>query len=111
MKTITEKKPMRMLRPVHPGRFFADRNYTSDGSLVSRSNPGALLRDPIASADRVIRMLREGVIRSIDGTDVAIAGRTICVHGDTPAALDFASALRHRLELENIAIAAPQKPA
>src|SRR5207248_7644234 len=88
--------------------FFADRNYTSDGSLVSRSEAGALLRDPSAAGDRVIRLLREAVVRTIDGKDIAVAARTICVHGDTPGAVEFARALRSRLELEGVTIAAPE---
>ncbi len=87
---------------------FADRNYLSDGSLVSRSRGDALLDDPGEAAARVLRMLREGVVRAVDGTDVRIEAETICVHGDTPDAVQFARALRTTLEEEGIVvIAAP----
>ena len=87
---------------------FADRNYMPDGSLVPRSRPDALLHDASEAATRVLRMLREKVVRSVDGTDVPITADTICVHGDTPGAVDFARELRRRLELEGVTIAAPR---
>jgi UPF0271 protein len=86
---------------------FADRNYMPDGSLVSRSSPDALLHDPIEAAERVIRMLREGKVRAIDGTDVAVSAETICVHGDNPEAVAFVQKLRERLTREEVMIAAP----
>ena len=86
---------------------FADRNYLSDGSLVSRSRPGALLHDPHEAAPRVLRMLREGKVRSVDGTDVDVRAETICLHGDNPEAVEFARALRSRLEQEGIVIQSP----
>lgn len=86
---------------------FADRNYNSDGTLVSRTRPDALLRDPEEATERVVRMLREGKIRAIDGSDVAVRPETICLHGDTPGAVEFARSLRERLANEGIEIAAP----
>ena len=88
---------------------FADRNYNSDGSLVSRTKPEALLRDPAEAAERVLRMLKEGKIRALDGIDVSARAETICLHGDTPGAVEFAQRLRARLEGEGIIIAAPGK--
>jgi UPF0271 protein len=88
---------------------FADRNYNGDGSLVSRTRPDALLHDPAEAGERVLRMLREGKVRAIDGTDVAISAQTICVHGDTPGAVEFARILRARLEGEGIEIRAPKR--
>src|ERR1051326_1804992 len=86
---------------------FADRNYLADGSLVPRSDSRAFVHDPIEAADRIIRMLIEGKVRAIDGSDVAIAATTVCVHGDNPEAVEFVKKLRERLELEEIEIAAP----
>jgi UPF0271 protein len=86
---------------------FADRNYLSDGTLVPRTRPDALLHDPAEAAVRVLRMLREGVVRSVDGEDVEVQAETICLHGDTPGAVEFARALRSRLEAEGVLIAAP----
>jgi 5-oxoprolinase (ATP-hydrolysing) subunit A len=87
--------------------FFADRNYNVDGSLVSRTRPNALLHDPEEAAERVLRILREKKVRAIDGADVPLSAETICVHGDTPGAVEFLRQLRARLERENIRVAAP----
>jgi UPF0271 protein len=87
---------------------FADRNYSSDGSLVSRSRPDALLHDPTEAAPRVLRMLREGKVRSVDGVDVDVRAETICLHGDNPEAVEFARALRSRLEKEGVTLRAPK---
>jgi 5-oxoprolinase (ATP-hydrolysing) subunit A len=86
---------------------FADRNYLGDGSLVPRRDPNAFVHDPIEAAERIIRILMEGKVRAIDGSDVAIAATTVCVHGDNPQAVEFVRKLRERLELEEIEIAAP----
>ena len=87
---------------------FADRNYLSDGSLVPRSRPDALLHDPDAVADRVLRMLREGKVRSVDGVDVDVRAETVCLHGDTPEAVELARTLRSLLEKEEVTIRAPK---
>ena len=87
---------------------FADRNYCRDGSLVSRSRPDALLHDPADAAPRVLRMLREGKVRSFDGEDVAVRAETICLHGDNPEAVDFARALRSQLEEQGVRFRAPK---
>lgn len=88
---------------------FADRNYMPDGSLVSRSSSDAFVRDPVAAAERIIRMLHDGKVRAIDGTEVPIRAETICVHGDNPEAVVFVRKLRERLESEGVAIAAPKR--
>jgi 5-oxoprolinase (ATP-hydrolysing) subunit A len=88
---------------------FADRNYNNDGSLVSRTRPDALLRDPGEAAERVLRMLKEGKIRTVGGTDISVRAETICLHGDTPDAVEFARTLRARLESEGVSIGAPGK--
>jgi len=88
--------------------IFADRNYLNDGWLVPRTRPDALLHDPKDAAERVLRMLREGKVRSVEGRDVDVRGETICVHGDTPGAVEFARELRSQLEREGVRISAPQ---
>lgn len=89
--------------------IFADRNYLNDGWLVPRTRPDALLHDPQEAADRVVRMLREGKVRSVEGRDVDVRGETICVHGDTPGAVEFARELRTRVEAEGVKICAPRR--
>jgi UPF0271 protein len=88
--------------------IFADRNYLNDGWLVPRTRPDALLHDPKEAARRVLRMLHEGKVRSVEGSDVDVRGETICVHGDTPGAVEFARELRTRLEDEGVRISPPQ---
>jgi UPF0271 protein len=88
---------------------FADRNYLNDGWLVPRTRPDALLRDPKEAVQRVLRMLREGKVHSVEGRDVDVRGETICVHGDTPGAVEFARELRTQLESEGVRISAPQR--
>jgi UPF0271 protein len=88
--------------------IFADRNYMNDSWLVPRTRPDALLHDPKEAAERVLRMLREGKVRSVEGRDIDVRGETICVHGDTPGAVEFARELRLQLEREGVRISAPQ---
>jgi 5-oxoprolinase (ATP-hydrolysing) subunit A len=86
---------------------FADRNYLADGSLVPRGRPDALLKDPRAAAVRILRMLREEKVQSVEGRDIEIRAETICVHGDTPGAVDFVRVLRSELEANGVGIRAP----
>jgi UPF0271 protein len=88
---------------------FADRNYLANGLLVPRSRPDALLRDPEEVATRVLRMLREGKVKSVDGVDIDVRAETICVHGDTPGAVKFARVLRSRLENADVIIRFPER--
>ncbi|ART63045.1 LamB/YcsF family protein [Kushneria marisflavi] len=76
---------------------FADRAYQSDGSLVSRREAGAVLHDADQVAERMLRLVREGVIETIDGQDLTLAADSICVHGDSPGAVALAEAVRARL--------------
>jgi len=87
---------------------FGDRNYLNDGWLVPRTRPDALLRDPKEAAQRVLRMLRQGKVRPVEGHDVDVRAETICVHGDTPGAVEFARELRTQLESQGVRISAPQ---
>lgn len=83
---------------------FADRGYGKDGRLVSRREPGAVLDDPGAVAERVVRMVRDGEVTAVDGTDLSIDPKTVCVHGDTPGVVALLRAIRRRLEGEKIEV-------
>lgn len=85
---------------------FADRRYESDGTLTPRTELGAVIADPAESLAQVLRMLREGRVRSRGGDDVAIRADTICLHGDGPHAVELAQRLRAALTAEGIAIRA-----
>jgi 5-oxoprolinase (ATP-hydrolysing) subunit A len=83
---------------------FADRTYQPDGTLTSRLKENALIHDTKVAIKRVIRMINEGTVEAEDGTDLLIKADTICVHGDSPQALDFVTELRKALSQENISI-------
>jgi 5-oxoprolinase (ATP-hydrolysing) subunit A len=79
------------------GEAFADRAYTPEGHLVSRRLPGAVLHDPDAIAARCVELARTGTIRAVDGTDVKVPARSLCIHGDTPGAVEIARRVRAAL--------------
>lgn len=83
---------------------FADRAYTAGGQLVSRREKGAVLHDPEEITRRIVRMARDGVIRSIDGSDVAIDAQSVCVHGDSPDAVAIARRLRAGLQEAGLSV-------
>lgn len=83
---------------------FADRAYTPEGALVSRRDPGAVLHDPGLVAARMVRLATEGVIEAVDGSVLRLEAHSICVHGDSPAAVAMAAAIRDRLTAEGVAI-------
>jgi UPF0271 protein len=76
---------------------FADRGYTAQATLVPRSLPGALLHDPGEVAQRMVSMVMTGRLQSVDGSEVAVSARSICVHGDSPGAVAMAVAVRKAL--------------
>ena len=85
---------------------FADRSYNPDGSLVSRSEPNAVLHDPEAVAARVLRLVQTGQVEAVDGTLVDVDAQSICFHGDSQGSIDMARAARDLLESEGVTIAA-----
>jgi UPF0271 protein len=84
---------------------IADRAYEADGTLVPRSRPGAVIHDPSAIVDRTIRMVCEGLIETVAGTDLPIVADTILLHGDTPGAVQLAKQVRAELERAGATIA------
>ncbi|MBP2706603.1 LamB/YcsF family protein [Microbispora sp. RL4-1S] len=85
---------------------FADRAYTPAGALVSRRQPGAVLHDPDVVAERAVRMARDGVVIALDGSEVPVGARSVCVHGDTPDAVRIAAAVRKALIDAGVAVEA-----
>ncbi|OJY47653.1 MULTISPECIES: 5-oxoprolinase subunit PxpA [unclassified Pseudonocardia] len=77
--------------------FFVDRGYTPEGTLVPRSQPGALLDDLDAVTARVLRMVTDGVVEAVDGSHVRATAESVCVHGDSPGAVAMALAVRDGL--------------
>ncbi len=83
---------------------FPDRAYTVEGNLVSRQKPGAVIKNPDEVAARALRMVMEGRVIAEDGTSVPLQAQTLCVHGDTPSAVDLVSGIRRTLEAEGVTL-------
>lgn len=90
------------LQVVH--EVFLDRAYENDGTLVSRRKEGAMITDSKLAVERGIRMLTEGKVETIDGTDIDIKADSICVHGDGEKALQFVREIKSALEAKGIEI-------
>ena len=91
------------LRPVAEG--FADRGYTADGGLVPRREPGALVHDATEVAARAVRMAVDGTVLAVDGSTVPAPVASVCVHGDTPGAVELARSVRTALEQAGVPLA------
>lgn len=83
---------------------FADRAYTPQGTLASRREPGAVLHDASDVAERMLRLANEGTVIAIDGSVVRIRADSICVHGDSPGAVEMARRVRERLVQAGVTI-------
>ena len=92
------------LTPVE--EVFADRGYMPDGSLVPRSQPGALIVDEEQSLAQTLSLVRDHRVTAIDGSTVSVNAQTVCLHGDGAHALAFARRIRATLEREGIAVMA-----
>lgn len=83
---------------------FPDRAYSPEGTLVSRRQPGAVIKDPQAVSERALRMVKEGVVIAVDGTTIPLEAQTLCVHGDNPKAVDLVRSIRETLEADGVAV-------
>ena len=84
---------------------FADRAYTPEGHLVSRAEPGSVLHDPEAIARRCIAMASGEPIEDVNGDPLTLHPDSICVHGDTPGAVEIARQVRATLEGVGVSLA------
>ena len=85
---------------------FADRGYQADGSLVPRTQPGALIEDEDQSLAQTLGMVETGRVKSITGVWTSVVAQTVCIHGDGEHALAFARRLRSAFEARRITIVA-----
>ena len=85
---------------------FADRSYRPDGQLVSRRERNAVLHDPVEIADRVASMVLSGRVVAVDGSTIPITVESVCVHGDSPGAVQIANAVRDRLVADGVELQA-----
>jgi UPF0271 protein len=97
--TIAQDMGMRVAREI-----FADRALNPDGTLVSRSKPGSVLHDVDEVVERSLQMVTDGTATTIDGGRIQVEADSLCVHGDTPGAVDMARSLRRELEAAGVQV-------
>ncbi|MEW1772658.1 5-oxoprolinase subunit PxpA [Streptomyces sp. NPDC086777] len=85
---------------------FADRAYTDEGTLVPRGREGAVVSDPEAVVERSVELARSGTVTAHSGARIAVRARSLCLHGDTPGAVELARRVRARLTTEGMTVAA-----
>ncbi|OBJ78329.1 hypothetical protein A9W97_03975 [Mycobacterium gordonae] len=85
---------------------FADRAYQPNGTLVPRREPGAVLDDPAVIAHRVVNMVNAGEVTATDGTVLRVTAESVCVHGDSPGAVQIAAAVHEQLRTAGVEIGA-----
>jgi UPF0271 protein len=84
---------------------FIDRAYASDGTLVPRSEAGAVIADPRVAAERAVRLVEEGVVEAADGGLIRLRADTLCIHGDGPGPVGLARAVREALARRGTCVA------
>lgn len=87
---------------------FSDRTYQKDGTLTSRREPHALIEDDELAVKQVVRMVREGKVRTVQGEDISLKADTVCIHGDGIHALQFAKTITSKLKEASIHLKAFQ---
>jgi UPF0271 protein len=87
------------------GEAFADRRYADDGQLSSRSQEGAVITQPETAAEQIISIVEHGGVKSINGHWLELAAQSICVHSDTPGALDHVTMITDRLRSYGLTVA------
>ncbi|EMR06841.1 hypothetical protein C772_00977 [Bhargavaea cecembensis DSE10] len=83
---------------------FSDRTYQPNGSLTNRREPNALITDPETAGAQVVRMVKEGKVKTVDQTDFKLRADTVCIHGDGVTALEFARRLKALLPEEGVKV-------
>lgn len=81
---------------------FVDRAYLADGTLVPRSEEGAVLHDVDSIVERAVRLATKGEVVAVDGTVVQVSPDSLCIHGDTPGAVEMAAGVRAGLEAAGV---------
>ena len=85
---------------------FADRAYEEDGTLVARTKPGAMILNEDEAIERVLGMIKFGKVKAVTGREIGIEADSVCVHGDSPKALEFVKKINAALSGEGICVAA-----
>lgn len=90
---------------------FADRAYLPSGQLAPRSMPGTVIHDPAVVVERVLRMVLAGEVVAVDGSVIGVSVDSICVHGDSPGAVDLARRTSTALRDAGVVLRSPLAPA
>jgi UPF0271 protein len=85
---------------------FADRAYTEQGTLVPRGEEDAVVTDPVTVVERSVALARSGTIAARSGALIEVRARSLCLHGDTPGAVELARRVRRRLESAGVRVEA-----
>ena len=96
---VAEDMGIRVAREI-----FADRALNTDGTLVARSIPGSMIHDVDEVAERSVRMVKDGVATAITGEEIEVEADSLCLHGDTPGAVEMVKAVRSELESAGVDI-------
>ena len=105
LAATAQEDAVRALGCLYASEIFADRAYNDDATLVDRSLPGAVIHDPAVAGDRVVEMVTSGAIITESGKCIQTAIDTICLHGDTPTAVEIAQSVRGALKAADITVA------
>ncbi len=105
LAATAQEDAVRALGCLYASEIFADRAYNDDATLVDRSLPGAVIHDPAVAGDRMVEMVTSGAIITESGKRIRTAIDTICLHGDTPTAVEIAQSVRGALEAADITVA------
>ena len=96
---VAEDMGLRVAREI-----FADRALNADGTLVSRSQPGSVIHDTGEVVERSLRMVKDGKAVAASGEEIEVQADSLCLHGDTPGAVDMARSLKRELEAADIQV-------
>lgn len=94
-----QKRGIRVAR-----EFFIDRTYLDDGKLTPRSHSNAMVKNPAIAAERVLKMITEKKVESLNGQQLTIDAETLCIHGDEPMAVAFAKEVHELLIRQGVNI-------
>ncbi|MEP1767398.1 MAG: 5-oxoprolinase subunit PxpA [Sulfitobacter sp.] len=104
LAATAQQKAVEELGCAWAGEIFADRAYNDDATLVDRSMDGAVIHDPEIAGARMVEMVKAGAIITESGKRIPAAVDTICLHGDTPTAVQIAASVRKALEAADITV-------
>lgn len=104
LAATAQQTAVKRLGAAFAAEIFADRAYNDDATLVDRSLPGSVIHDPNVAGARMVEMVQSGAIITESGKRIETAIDTICLHGDTPTAVDIARSVRGALEAAGITV-------